>query len=243
MEIHQRTRVIKVKWMVTDKSEELKKMVTKESWYVEDILRITAESFKERNTDLAKQVKHDYWDVYDAYLEILDFSQVLLGTFAPNSYYLRFISGSVIVSKILLDITDRLKDIAENIIYLVKEPEINQSIMLPEMFSFSQKMLRRSLRIYVDQNIEGAAGVCTQDAKIDEAYSSFKEEIIRIVQDNPRLINRGSMLLDISRSIEEISDFATQIIETTCYILMAKHYKCYDDELHEFSLEIFDEYQ
>ena len=86
-----------MKWMVTDKSEELKKMVTKESWYVEDILRITAESFKERNTDLAKQVKHDYWDVYDAYLEILDFSQVLLGTLAPNSYYLRLISGSVIV--------------------------------------------------------------------------------------------------------------------------------------------------
>ncbi|HOM73510.1 MAG TPA: phosphate uptake regulator PhoU [Fervidobacterium sp.] len=225
--------------MIKDKSEELKKMVTKQGWYVEDLLRITAESFKERNSDLAKQIKHDYWDIYDSYLEILNFSQVLLGTFAPNSYYLRFTSGSVIVSKILLDITDRLKDIAENIICLVKEPEINQSIMLPEMFAFSQKMLRKSLRIYVDQNIEGAVGVCMQDAKIDEAYGGFKGEIIRIVQDNPRLINRGSMLLDISRAIEEISDFAVQIIETTYYILTARHYKCYEDELHEFSLELF----
>lgn len=228
-----------MKWLAKVNLEELKKLIIKEGWYVEDLLRVTTEAFKERNSELAKQVEQDYWEVYDEYLAIINSSQIVVATCSPSGYDLRFIFGSVLISKILLDISTRLKDIAVDINLLVKEPEINQSIMLPEMFSFAQRMLRRALRIYVDQNLEGASGVCSQDATMDGMFSKFNDDIIRIIQDNPRLVKRGLLLMDISKALEEISDFSVQIIEVTFYVVTGKYLTCFNDSLQPFSLEAF----
>lgn len=228
-----------MKWLIETNINEMKKILTKEAWYVEDLLRLTMEAFKERNLELAKKVKNQYWDIYEEYLNILNFSQTIVGTSNPSGYELRFIFGSVLVAKVLLDISSRLKDIAEDIENLVKEPELNQSIMLPEMFSFAQKMLRKALRIYVDQNTEGAYGICNQDEVMDKMFEKFQEDITTIIQNNPRLIKRGLILLDISKVLEEISDFAVQIIEITFYILTGNYYTCYNNELQQFSVGNF----
>jgi len=228
-----------MKWLTEGNLEELKKSVIKEGWYVEDLLRITTEAFKERNNELAKQIEDEYWEVYDEYLSILNSSQIIVATCNPSGYDLRFIFGSVLISKILLDISTRLKDIASDINLLIREPELNQSIMLPEMFSFAQKMLRKALRIYVDQNLEGASGVCSQDATMDGMFTKFNDDIIRIIQDNPRLVRRGLLLMDISKALEEISDFSVQIIEVTFYVLKGTYHTCFNDNLQPFSLELF----
>ncbi|MFN3328978.1 MAG: PhoU domain-containing protein, partial [Fervidobacterium pennivorans] len=112
-----------MKWIIKEKLEELKKYVVKEGWYVEDIFQNCSIAFKERNDIIAKEVNNNYWDVYNEYLMILEFSQQLFGMFTPDKRDLRFISGSVIIAKILLDITDRLRDIASDILDLVKEPD------------------------------------------------------------------------------------------------------------------------
>jgi len=228
-----------VKWIVTEKLEELKKLVMKEGWYVEDIFQNCSTAFRERNEALAKDVNTKRWDVYGEYLKILEFSQQLFGMFTPDKHDLRFVSGSVIVAKILLDIADRLRDIATDITLLTKEPDINQSIAIPDMFKFSQRMLRKALRIYVDQNLEGSPGVCSQDAFIDESHQRFSEEIIGIIQDNPRIVKRALMLMDISKGLEEISDYSVQIIEVTHYILTGRYYTCFKDTLREFAIDIF----
>lgn len=228
-----------MKWLLQERAEELKKKVTKQGWYVEDTLRLTLEAFKERNPELVGRISEQYWDVYNTYLEVLKEAQLISVSLSPHGYHLRFVFGSVIVSKILLDISNRLNDIAENIVHLVREPELNLSALLPEMFSFAQKMLRKALRIYVDQNIEGSAAVCAQDAYIDRAYEKFTNEVIELMKENGRLVKRGTLLIDIARAIEEISDFAVQIIEATHYIITAKFYKCEGDDLVEFSLEYF----
>ncbi|AFG34537.1 phosphate uptake regulator [Fervidobacterium pennivorans DSM 9078] len=231
--------MIDVKWIIKEKLEELKKYVVKEGWYVEDIFQNCSVAFRERNDVIAKEVNNNYWDVYNEYLMILEFSQQLFGMFTPDKRDLRFISGSVIIAKILLDIAARLRDIASDIMDLVKEPDINQSISIPDMFRFSQRMLRKSLRVYVDQNLEGAAAICAQDAQIDESYSKFNEEIVRLIQDNPRVVKRALILMDISKGLEEISDYSVQIIEVTHFIITGKYYTCYKDSLKEFSLELF----
>mgnify|MGYP001051718206 CR=1 FL=1 len=228
-----------MKWIIREKIDELKKLVMKEGWYVEDIFHNCAVAFKERNETLAKDVNASYWDVYTEYLKVVEFSQQLFGMFTPDKRDLRFISGSVIISKVLLDIADRLRDIATDISLLTKEPDINQSIAIPDMFKFSQRMLRKSLRIYVDQNLEGSPGVCAQDALMDESHLKFSQEIISLIQDNPRIVKRALMLMDISRGLEEISDYSVQIIEVTNYILTGKHYTCIKDTLKEFSIDVF----
>ncbi|MGC8819526.1 MAG: phosphate signaling complex PhoU family protein [Fervidobacterium sp.] len=228
-----------MKWIVEKSIGELKKAVTKEAWYVEDILRLTSEAFKERKIETAKIVEERCWDVYNEYLNIVRGSQIIVGTCNPEGYALRFLFGSVLVSKILLDASSRLKDISDDIKMLVKEPEMNQSAMVPEMFSFVQKMMRRALRVYVDQNIEGAQGICSQDAFMDEMFLKFKDEIITLIQNNPRVVKRGLLLMDISKALEEICDFAVQIIEITFYILTGKNYTCYGHQFQLFSVDVF----
>uniref|UniRef100_A0A7C4W309 Phosphate uptake regulator PhoU n=1 Tax=Fervidobacterium thailandense TaxID=1008305 RepID=A0A7C4W309_9BACT len=228
-----------MRWLLQERTEELKKKVTKQGWYVEDTLRLTLEAFKERNPELVCRISEQYWDAYNTYLEVLKDAQLISVSLSPHGYYLRLVFGSVVVSKVLLDISNRLNDIAENISNLVREPDLNLSALLPEMFTFAQKMLRKALRIYVDQNIEGAAAVCAQDAYIDRMFEKFANEVIEVMKENGRLVRRGTLLIDIARAIEEISDFAVQIIEATHYIVTAKFYKCEGDNLSEFSLEYF----
>ncbi|MEJ5257802.1 MAG: phosphate uptake regulator PhoU [Fervidobacterium sp.] len=228
-----------MKWLMREELEELKKLVMKQGWYVEDLLHNCSEAFKERDANLAREIEQNYWDVYKNYLDILEFSQLIYGMFSPDRRDLRFISGSVVISKILLDVADRIRDISDDIVKLTKEPDINQSIALPDMFKFAQRMLRKSLRIYVDQNLEGAPAVCSQDALMDESHERFSDDVIKLIQDNPRIIRRGLTLMDISRALEEISDYSVQIIETTHYIMTAKYYTCYRDELREFSIDMF----
>ncbi|MFN3328001.1 MAG: phosphate signaling complex PhoU family protein, partial [Fervidobacterium pennivorans] len=228
-----------MKWLTEINTSEIKKVVIKEGWYVEDLLRITHQAFRDRDIELAQKVEQDYWKVYNEYLSIVNNSQIIIAMCAPTGYSLRFVFGSTLISKILLDISTRLKDIASDITELVKEPDVSKSIMLPDMFLFAQKMLRKALRVYVDQNIEGASGICTQDSVMDQMFLNFNEEIIRLIQDNPRVIRRGLLLMDISKALEEISDFSVQIIEITHYILTGKYYTCYNDNLQLFSFELF----
>lgn len=228
-----------MKWLTEINTSEIKKIIIKEGWYVEDLLRITHEAFRDRNKTLAQKVEQDYWKVYNEYLTTVNNSQIIIAICAPTGYELRFIFSSTLISKILLDIGTRLKDISSDIIELVKEPDVSQSIMLPEMFVFAQKMLRKALRVYVDQNIEGASGICTQDFVMDQMFNKFNEEIIKLIHVNPRLIKRGLLLMDISKALEEISDFSVQIIELTYYILTGNYCTCLNDNLQLFSLETF----
>ncbi|MFN3691642.1 MAG: phosphate signaling complex PhoU family protein [Fervidobacterium sp.] len=228
-----------MKWLTEINTSEIKKAVIKEGWYVEDLLRITYQAFRDRDIELAQKVEHDYWKVYNEYLSIVNNSQIIIAMCTPTGYNLRFVFGSTLISKILLDISTRLKDIACDITELVKEPDVSKSIMLPDMFLFAQKMLRKALRVYVDQNIEGASGICNQDSVMDQMFLNFNEEIIRLIQDNPRVIRRGLLLMDISKALEEISDFSVQIIEITHYILTGKYYTCHNDNLQLFSFEAF----
>lgn len=228
-------------WLLEKQIEELKKRVTKQGWYVEDTIRLVAVAFKERKPDLAEQVAPHYWEIFNAHLDIVKFSQVVSASFAPHGWSLRFVFGSVLISKALLDIADRVQGISVNASELVKEPELSQSSLITEMFSFAQRMLRKALRIYVDQNIEVGATVCSQNSFIERMYEKFREEVISVMKDNGRFVRRGALLLDIARATKEVSDFSVQIIETTLYIQTARFHKCYGSELREFLIDEFKE--
>lgn len=228
-------------WLLEQQLDELKKQVTKQGWYVEDTLRLTAEAIRERNAEAGSLVKSHFWDIFNTYLDIVGFSQVISASFGPQGKHLRFVFGSVLISKALLDIAERLDDIAEITSRLLKEPELSQSVTLGEMFSLAQRMLRKALRIYVDQNVEGAASVCSQDSFVDRAYERLRDELTSIMKENGRLVSRGVLLLEIARAIGEVSDFAVQIIEVTFYIQRGKFHRCFGNELREFSLADFKE--
>ncbi len=218
--------VISLEWIVKEEISEIRKKITKLGWIVEDMYMKTSTAFKNRDQDLAFKLSDEFWNVYNLYIEIFDNIQVLFGTFVLRDYELRFLTGSLVISENLMNIARECQNMNELIVEMTKEPELYQSALLPNIMISAQKMLRKSLRMYIDENIEGSVKSCEQAVEIELMYEKLRNDLNEYIKLNPKVLKRGLILMDIAKSVLSTVEDSIEIIENSFYILTGEHKKC-----------------
>jgi len=86
----------------------------------------------------------------------------------------------------------------------------------------TQKMLRSSLDALVNLNTDIARQVCVADSEVDainrQMYGQVQEQILK----QPDKIESLIRLLSVSRQLERIADYATNISEDVIYMIEGK---------------------
>lgn len=126
------------------------------------------------------------------------------------------------IMKIVTDIeriADHCSDISEYLIQLQKLPAIGAPANLTKMISVMKNMVIETIDSFVNQDTEKAAGVIAKDDLVDEYFSTISKDLIKMMQDNSKIIPQCVSYLMIIKYLERMADHSTNIAEWIQFIV------------------------
>ncbi|MPZ49746.1 MAG: phosphate signaling complex protein PhoU [Dehalococcoidia bacterium] len=189
---------------------------------VETAISRAIEALRDRDLPLARSVIADDMKInrrrYDTEEKCIE----LIATQQPLAGDLRVI---VAVLHIIVDL-ERMGDHAEGIakiaIILADDPPLKPYIDIPRMAEAGAEMLRDSLQAFRDRDVALARAVCDRDDYVDALYDQIYRELLIIMLNDPKTIERATHLTWVAHNLERIADRVTNICERVVYLVEGK---------------------
>jgi phosphate transport system protein len=176
-------------------------------------------SLIEKNQDYAHQVIRDEARIDQMEIQIDDLASSLIVREQPMARDMRFV---VVAIKINTDL-ERMGDLAVNVVErslsLMGNPPLPEAIDFVEIANLVQSMVLRSLDSFVMRDAATARAVLTSDDSVDKCRNAIQHQVIALMQRDPSTITRALDHLIIARSLERISDHATNIAEDVIFMV------------------------
>jgi phosphate transport system protein len=182
----------------------------------------SVQSLLARDSDLARMVitEDDRIDVLD--VEIEEKCIHLLALRQPAARDLRFITTAIKINGHLERIGDKAVTIAEKAIILNDLPQLKPYIDIPRMAEIARGMIRESIDALVHEAVQLANKVRLDDEKIDQLNDQIFRELLTFMMEDPRTIHPALIIMQISKSLERISDHAKGIADMVIYMVTGK---------------------
>lgn len=186
---------------------------------VHEIIDISVQALEKQDLQAARQVYKLDDKIDELELEIEMECMMLLALQKPMAKDLRLV-GTIL--KIITDL-ERMGDHAVNIakvtLKIGNEPLIKPLIDIPKMTKCAESMVRKSLDAFMDEDIELARELSSDDDYVDNIYKDIYTELINMMIENPETIKQATNLLFIGRYLERIADHTTNIGERIIYMV------------------------
>jgi phosphate transport system protein len=191
---------------------------------VERMIFSSIKSLVERDTSLAEltiakdhEVNTDEKAIDERCLNILALRQ-------PTARDLRFITLALKIVTDLERIGDKCANIAKQVCKLNTESSLSINIdgEIPYMAQWAAMMVKESLDAFVNYDADLADKVCNDDSKMNDLNDKIQLELLTYMKEYPDAIPRALKISYISKSLERISDHATNIAEMVIFMIKGK---------------------
>ena len=127
---------------------------------------------------------------------------------------------------------DYAKGIANINIRMGEEALLKPLIDIPRMAQIGTSMLHRSLTAFINEDVETAKAIPVEDDEVDALYNQIYRELMMIIIQDPKSIERANWLLWVAHNLERVADRVTNICERTVFIATGEmgEIKSSDDE-------------
>jgi len=95
-------------------------------------------------------------------------------------------------------------------------------IDLPRMAEIARQMIRESLDALVHEDVDLANKVRDEDETVDNLNEQIFRELLTFMMEDPRTIHRSLLIMQISKTVERISDHAKGIADMVVYMVTGK---------------------
>ena len=139
--------------------------------------------------------------------------QILAAGFEPKD--LRAITISMKISNDIERIGDEASTIASSVIHL-NQRSSGKVPFREEIVAMGEKaclLLREAIQAYSENDASKAQQLISQDDQMDSLNKFYQEELVRMMQDNPKAISKYSDLGVIVKRLERVADHAINIAE------------------------------
>jgi phosphate transport system protein len=143
----------------------------------------------------------------------------LIATQQPMARDLRFLAAILEIITELERIGDYAKGIAQINIRLGDEPLVKPLIDIPKMAEKGLNMLRRSLEAFVQRDAAAARTIPDEDEEVDRLYNEVYRELLQIMINDPKTVDRATMLLWVAHNLERLADRVTNICERIVFVV------------------------
>lgn len=175
------------------------------------------------DTDKAKQTINYDMDIDHMERDIEALCMKLLLQQQPVAKDLRQISAALKMITDMERIGDQASDIAEILLSTDLKMEMNNKD-IGVMAQAAAKMVRESVRAYVEQNMMLAKKVMTADDEVDRLFDKIRQEIIEyIAKENGDGGEDAVDLIMVAKYLERIGDHATNIAEWVEFSVTGNH--------------------
>ena len=140
----------------------------------------------------------------------------------PVARDLRAISAALKMITDMERIGDQAEDIAAMVLYTA-DHNMEDFDIIEEMARETVKMVTDSVDAFVKKDVELAQEVIRRDDIVDSYFLRVKDDIIKLISENPADGGFALDLLMISKYFERIGDHATNIAEWVIYSVTGMH--------------------
>jgi len=175
----------------------------------------------ERDHDLALRVKANDVALDRFEIEVDELAIQLLAK-APLASDLRFVTVAMKISQNLERIGDEAVKIAKRARDLTQEPPLKLAIDVPGMAKLALELLKAALDAFVNRDPAAARALIPRDKEVDALNKKFNRLLTEQMMEDRDTILRCLNLITISRSLERISDHATNVAEEVVYLCEAQ---------------------
>jgi phosphate transport system protein len=188
----------------------------------EKAIELATEALVDRNAELARKVICDDSVIDQLDVEIEEKCIRILALRQPTARDLRFITTAIKINGHLERIGDMAAKIAQKSIILSEEPPMKPYIDIPRMAEISRSMIKESLDALVKEDTDLARKVRMEDETIDNLNEQVFRELLTFMLEDPSKIHRALIIMQISKSLERISDHAVGIADMVMFMVTGK---------------------
>ncbi|MCS6851491.1 MAG: phosphate signaling complex protein PhoU [Gemmataceae bacterium] len=186
---------------------------------VEETLYKAIRSLERREADLARQVIVGDAQIDEQENHIEEECLKILALHQPVAIDLRRIATVLKINTDLERMADLAVDIAERAVALHRLPLIPIPNDLQRMTDLATSMVRQSLDAFVHLDARLARRVIRLDDEVDRYNREIIDELVRLMQQSPEMVEAGLSLFSVTRHVERIADHATNIAEDVVYLV------------------------
>lgn len=142
---------------------------------------------------------------------------------SPQASDLRDVVAALKISTDLERIGDLGKNIAKRALVLSGQPPLSVSKSLTRMGRQALVQVKDVLDAYAARDAEASVLVWQRDQELDELYNSLFRELLTYMMEDQRIIGLAAHMMFVAKNLERIGDHATNIAETTYYLVNGRH--------------------
>lgn len=124
---------------------------------------------------------------------------------------------------------DYAMHVAEDALFLTKEPPLKRYVTLPEIGRKLLEMMDVLGKAIAERDPELARQVVAADDQVDGLYEEITRELITYMMEDPRTITKALTLMRVARSYERLGDHLENVAERVIYWITGEVYKSPED--------------
>ena len=185
---------------------------------VEHAIIASVEVLKKRDMKGAEKIIADDKEINKKRFAIENQLMILIATQQPMAHDLRLLASTMEIISELERMGDYAKGIANINIRMGEEKFIKPLIDVPRMAQLGADMLHRALTAFVNEDVEAARAIPIEDDEVDALYTQVYRELMLLIIQDPKFIERANWLLWVAHNLERVADRVTNICERTIFI-------------------------
>jgi phosphate transport system protein len=194
---------------------------------VEQAIVASVDALKKRDIAASQRIFAADQEINRRRFDIESRLMIMIATQQPMAHDLRVLASILEVNSELERMGDYAKGICNINIRMGDAPLIKPLVDVPRMAAKGADMLHRALTAFVNEDVEAARQIPTEDDEVDDLYKQVYRELMTFIIADPSVIERASWLLWAAHNLERFADRVTNICERTVFIVTG--------ELHEFT--------
>lgn len=185
---------------------------------VEKAIVESVDLLKRRDTDgSCRLIREDRRVINQKRYAIESDALTLIATQQPMAVDLRLIAAILEIAHELERMGDYAKGIAKINVMMGGEPLLKPLIDVPLMAEKAASMLHRALEAFVQRDVELARAIPEEDDEVDALYNQVYRELLILMMENPRDIDRATYLLWVAHNLERTADRVANICERVIF--------------------------
>ncbi len=199
----------------------LKKLMSELSTKVEDSMKQAVYATVNNDLKIAKEVIKNDKVIDELEIELEEECLKILALHQPVAIDLRYVVACLKMNNDLERIGDLSASIAKNVKYVSEIEHLDsfKQNFLGEMMELAQMMLKNSLDALFNLDKELAEKVCSDDDAVDDLNDRNHQIALEEIKKTPENSRFFLKLLGMSRNIERIADYSTNIAEDIIYMI------------------------
>lgn len=198
---------------------ELKTLLQDMGKHMEEALASSVESLQTLDAEKAQAVIKNDVQLNTMEEQIMEIGSRLIVTQQPVAKDLRRILVAFRIASDLERMGDLARDVAKVTIRLQGQKLIKPLVDLPRMSALVRAMVSESIESYLMENTDLAYKMAQDDDQVDHLYSVILQDLYSHLTSDPDSANQAMLLIMVGRYIERIADHATNIGESTVYLV------------------------